>query len=61
MRKLIVLVEAFALTAVTVTAITMNSQTAQMMVAASQAANSPQEGVIGGSLPSLKRLAPWLC
>jgi hypothetical protein len=34
MRKLIVLVEAFALTAVTVTAITMNSQTAQMFAPA---------------------------
>ena len=47
MRKLIVFVETFALTALTVTAITMNPQTAQMMVAACQAANSPQESVIG--------------
>jgi hypothetical protein len=46
MRKLIVFVETFALTAVTVTVITMNPQTAQMMVAASQAANGPQESVI---------------
>jgi hypothetical protein len=45
MRKLIVFVETFALTAVTVTVITMNPQTAQMM--ASQAANGPQESVIG--------------
>jgi hypothetical protein len=47
MRKLIVFVEAFALTAVTVIAITMNLQTAQMMVAASQAANGPQKSVMG--------------
>jgi hypothetical protein len=43
MRKLIVFVETFALTALTVTAIIMNPQAAQMMIAASQAANSPQE------------------
>jgi hypothetical protein len=47
MRKLIVFVEAFALTAVTVTAITMNPQMGQMMVEASQAANGPQESVMG--------------
>ena len=43
MRKIIVLVEVFALAAIPVTAIAINPQTAQMMVAASQAANPPQE------------------
>jgi hypothetical protein len=47
MRKLIVLVEALALAAVTVTAITVNSRTAEMMVAASQAANGPQGSALG--------------
>ncbi len=46
MRKLIVLVEAFALAAVTATVITINSQTAEMMVAASQAANGPHASAI---------------
>jgi hypothetical protein len=46
MRKLIVLLEAFALAAVTLTAITINPQTAQMIVAASQAANGPQESAL---------------
>jgi hypothetical protein len=46
MRKLIVLLEAFALPAVTLTAITINPQTAQMIVAASQAANGPQESTL---------------
>jgi ApbE superfamily uncharacterized protein (UPF0280 family) len=43
MRKIIVLVEVFALAAIPVTAIAINPQTAQMMVAASQVANPPQE------------------
>ena len=42
MKKLFVLIEAFALAAVTVGVITINPSTMQMMVAASQAANSPQ-------------------
>ena len=42
MKKLFVLVEAFAFAAVTVGAITINPPTMQMMVAASQTANSPQ-------------------
>jgi hypothetical protein len=46
MRKLIVLLEAFALAAVTLTAITINPQTVQMIVAASQAANGPQESAL---------------
>ena len=41
MRKIIVLVEVFALAAIPVTAIAINPQTAQMMVAASQVANPP--------------------
>jgi hypothetical protein len=45
-REIIVLVEVFALAAVTVTAIAINPQTAQMMAAASQAANAPQERVM---------------
>jgi len=47
MRKLIVLLEAFALAAVTLTAISINSHTREMMVAASQIANRPQESAIG--------------
>ena len=47
MRKLIVLVEAFALAAGIVTIATINPQTGQMMVAASQAANGPQESAMG--------------
>ena len=39
---IIVLVEVFALVAVTVTAIAINPQTAQIMAAASQAANADQ-------------------
>jgi hypothetical protein len=46
MRKVIVLVEVFALAAIPVTAIAINPQTAQMMVAASQAANPPQERLV---------------
>jgi hypothetical protein len=46
MRKVIVLVEVFALAAIPVTAIAINPQTAQMMVAASQAANPPQERLL---------------
>jgi hypothetical protein len=46
MRKLIVLVEVIALAAIPVTAIAINPQTAQMMVAASQAANPPQERLV---------------
>ena len=47
MRKLIVLVEAFALAAGIVTVATINPQTGQMMVAASRAANGPQESTMG--------------
>jgi hypothetical protein len=47
MRKLSVLLEAFALAAVTLTAISINSDTREMMVAASQIANRPQESAIG--------------
>ena len=47
MRKLIVLVEAFALAAGIVTIATINPQTGQMMVAASRAANGPQESAMG--------------
>ena len=43
MRKLILLVEAFALAAGIVMVVTINPQTGQMMVAASQAANGPHE------------------
>ena len=46
MRKLIVLVEAFALAAGIVMVTTINPQTVQMMVAASQAANGPHTSVI---------------
>ncbi len=46
MRKLILLVEVFALAAVLVAAVAINPQTVQMMVAASQAANAPQERVM---------------
>jgi hypothetical protein len=46
MRKIIVLVEVFALAAAPVTAVAINPQTEQMMVAASQAANAPQERVM---------------
>jgi hypothetical protein len=46
MRKLIVLVEAFAVAAVTASVITINPQTMQMMVAASQAANGPHASVV---------------
>jgi hypothetical protein len=47
MRKLIVLVEAFALAAVIVTMATINPERGQMMVAASRAANGPQESASG--------------
>jgi hypothetical protein len=47
MRKLIVLVEGFALAAVIVTMATIDPQRGQMMVAASRAANGPQESVMG--------------
>jgi H+/gluconate symporter-like permease len=46
MKKLIVL-EALALAAGIVTLTAVNPQTGQMMVAASQAANRPQESVMG--------------
>ena len=47
MRKLIVLVEAFALAAGIVMVVTINPQTGPMMVAASQAANGPQDSAMG--------------
>ena len=47
MRKLIVLVEAFALAAIIVTMATINPQRGQMMVAASRTANGPQESAMG--------------
>jgi hypothetical protein len=47
MRKLIVLVEALALAAGIVAVATINPQTGQTIVAASQAANDPQESAIG--------------
>ena len=47
MRKLIVLVEALALAAGIVIVAAVNPQTGQMMVAASQAVNRPQESVMG--------------
>jgi hypothetical protein len=47
MRKLIVVVEAFALAAGIVAMTTIAPQTGQMMVAASQAANGPQESAMG--------------
>ena len=47
MRKLIVLVEAFALAAVIVTMVTINPQRGQMMVEASRAANAPQGSAMG--------------
>ena len=46
MRKIIVLVEVFALAAAPVTAVAIYPQAEQMMVAASQAANIPQERVM---------------
>ena len=46
MKKLFVLIEAFAFAAVTVGVITINPPTMQMMVAASQAANSPQASAV---------------
>jgi hypothetical protein len=48
MRNIIVLLEAFALAAVSLTAISIDSHTRQkMMVAASQIANRQQDSVIG--------------
>ena len=47
MRKLILLVEAFALAAGIVMVVTINPQRGQMMVAASRAANGPQESALG--------------
>jgi hypothetical protein len=47
MRKLIALVEALALAAAIVMVTTINPQTWQMMVAASRAANGPQESAMG--------------
>ena len=47
MKKIIVLVEALALAAVIVAVAAVNPQTGQMIVAASQAANDPQESAIG--------------
>jgi hypothetical protein len=52
MRKLIILLEASALAAVTLTAISINSHPQQMMVAASQIANRPQESAIGKIIAS---------
>jgi hypothetical protein len=46
MKKLFVLIEAFAFAAVTVGVITINPPTMQMMVAASQTANSPQASAL---------------
>jgi hypothetical protein len=60
MKKLIVL-EALALAACIVTLVAVNPQTGQMMVAASQAVNRPQESVRGRSLLSFKRLVAWPC
>jgi len=61
MRKLILLVEVFALAAGIVMVVTINPQTGQMMVAASQAANGPQGSAMGRSLPSPERLTPRPC
>jgi hypothetical protein len=47
MRKLTVLVEAFALAAIIVTAITINPQWTQTMAVAVQAADPPQESAMG--------------
>jgi hypothetical protein len=47
MRKLIALVEALALAACIVAVATINPQTGQMIIAASQAANDPPESAIG--------------
>jgi hypothetical protein len=47
MRKLTVLLQAFALAVGIVTMATINPQTGQMMVAASRAANGPQESAMG--------------
>ena len=46
MKKIIVLVEAFALAAGIVTVAAVNPQTAQMMVAASKAADGPHESAM---------------
>ena len=46
MRKLVLLVEAFALAAVAVTAITIDPKTSQMMIAASQIVKRPQESAM---------------
>jgi hypothetical protein len=46
MRKLIVLVQALALAACIVMVTTINPQTVEMMVAASQAANGPHASAI---------------
>ena len=61
MRKLIVLVEALALAAGIVMVTTINPQTVEMMVAASQAANGPHASAIEKIMPSPERLAPWPC
>jgi hypothetical protein len=53
-KKIIVLVEALALAAGIVAVATINPQTGQMIVAASQAANDPQESAIG-------KMAQWPC
>jgi hypothetical protein len=47
MRKLTILVEAFALAAIIVTAITINPQWTQTMAVAVQAAEPPQESAMG--------------
>jgi hypothetical protein len=46
MRRLIVLVEALALAICIVTVVSINPQTMEMIVAASQAANHPQQSAI---------------
>jgi hypothetical protein len=46
MRKLIVLIEAFALAICIVAAASVNPQTVEMMVVASQAANQPEQSAI---------------
>jgi hypothetical protein len=47
MRKLIVLVEALALATCIVAVASINPQTVEMVVAASQAANHPEQNAIG--------------
>jgi hypothetical protein len=47
MRKLIGLIEALALATCIVAVVSINPQTVEMMVAASQAANRPEQSAIG--------------